>query len=158
MRKGAGRSHFTVTLCPPCYMPGGGQGEELVLCSTQTEQLLQPRLASATAQRVYARGHSRCSPSTHRPVTEQASSPTHFWLARNKSVCISTDSSSPRPSSSLQQGGTKKTSLHPGGRTLCPALGGGAGNQEHHDLWLHQSWAGGRGNMNQKKSRDSFKE
>lgn len=51
---------------------------------------------------VYARGHSRCSPSTRRAVTEKASSPTHFWLARNKRMCISTDinSSSSHPSSS----------------------------------------------------------
>lgn len=47
MRKGAGRSHFTVTLYPDCDVLGDGQGEESALFSTQTEQLM-PACAGAT--------------------------------------------------------------------------------------------------------------
>lgn len=156
MRNGAGRSHFTVMLCPPCYVLGGGQGVSAFQHTDRTADTSPGWSNKRTT--VYACGHSRCSPSTRRAVTEKASSPTHFWLARNNSVCLSTDtdSSSPHPSSSLQRGGMKKASLHPGGRTLCPALGVvGTGNQEHRDLWLHQSWSGvgEGGNTNQKNSK-----
>lgn len=50
---------------------------------------------------VYARGHSRWSLSTCRTITAKASSPTRFWLARNRTMRISsdTDSSSPHSSS-----------------------------------------------------------
>lgn len=99
---------------------------------------------------VYARGHSRCSPSTRRAVTEKASSPTHFWLARNKRMCISTDinSSSSHPSSSEVY---KEDIPTPRWKAPVSSAGRGAGNQEHRDLWLHQSWAGlGEGDTNQK--------